>query len=151
MLDVSKPKEMPARRTKVKKRKGIGKAEGNPALPLTVIYSRVATEEQLDRAAIYARVATSEDAPARIAAQEAACREYAAQNGLKVTHVFTDAAFSGTTLNHPQLKYLRRLVASDAVLAVIVSDWTRLSRNAKDLLKLKKEFAKRGVQIHNAK
>lgn len=62
--------------------------------------------------------------------------------------MYIDVGYSGLRLNRPGLDKMRRLIARDAIGAVVVSDLARLTRSATDKSALEKEFADRRVELH---
>ena len=83
-------------------------------------------------AAIYARVSTEDQGKGfSIPTQIDACQQLATREGYTVpeSHVLIDEGISGTTMDRPSLRKLRDLVNARAIMAAIVYDPDRLSRN----------------------
>lgn len=102
------------------------------------------------KAVIYARTATTMQTNQgnSIRAQIKNCQKYARANALNVRQVFADAGFSGARLERPALRRMRELIARDRISAVVVADLSRLTCSVIDLSTLRKEFGKRGTQLH---
>jgi site-specific DNA recombinase len=109
--------------------------------------------EKCDRtrfAAIYARVSTEDQGKGfSIPTQIEACQKMAEREGYTVpeTSVLVDEGISGTTMDRPQLRKLRDLVNARAIVAVVVYDPDRLSRNLGHQLLLAEEFEAVGVKL----
>ena len=102
------------------------------------------------KAVIYARTATTMQTNQRsnIRAQIKNCHKCARANALNVREVFADAGFSGARLERPALRRMRELILHDRINVVIVANLSRLTRSVVDLSTLRKEFGKRGTQLH---
>jgi site-specific DNA recombinase len=105
----------------------------------------------LKPAAIYARVSSEEQATegTSLESQVAACRRYAAANGLNVVATFMED-WPAPTLARPELDRLRDLVATNELAAVIIYKLDRLSRDTADTLALLKEFKAHSVELRSA-
>jgi site-specific DNA recombinase len=82
--------------------------------------------------AIYARVSTEDQGKGfSIPTQIEACQNLAAREGYTVpeAYVLIDEGISGTTMDRPNLRKLRDLVNTRTIIAAIVYDPDRLSRN----------------------
>jgi site-specific DNA recombinase len=100
-------------------------------------------------AAIYARVSTEDQGRGfSLPTQIEACQILAQQAGYIIpeSHVLRDD-MSGTTLDRPGLRQLRKLVTSRAIAAVIVHDPDRLSRTLGHQLLLSEELEQAGVRL----
>jgi site-specific DNA recombinase len=101
-------------------------------------------------AAIYARVSTEDQGKGfSIPTQIEACQKLADREGYTVPEasVLIDEGISGTTMDRPQLRTLRDLVNARAIVAVVVYDPDRLSRNLGHQLLLAEEFERAGVKL----
>jgi site-specific DNA recombinase len=97
-------------------------------------------EQPKMKALIYARTATKvrTESSRSIRAQTDAARQYAQANGFDIAEVFTDAESLGTRLERPGLNKMRRMIARDSIDAVVVRDFSRLSRSVSDTLTLER-------------
>ena len=99
----------------------------------------------MQRAVIYCRV----DGPARestqaaVLAQRAHLEAYARSRGMEITGVYTDAGFSGTTLERPGLRALMRDVEAGNADALLVMNRSRLFRGS-----MPEELRRLPVKIH---
>jgi hypothetical protein len=84
-----------------------------------------------------------------IPTQIEACQQLATREGYLVleSHVLIDEGISGTTLDRPGARRLRKLVQRQAIAAVIVIDADRLSRNLGYQLLLAEELEEAGVKL----
>jgi hypothetical protein len=101
-------------------------------------------------AAIYARVSTEDQGKGfSIPTQIDASQELAAREGYTVpeSYVLIDEGISGTTTDRPNLPKLRDLVNTRAIMAAIVYDPDRLSRNLGHQLLLAEEFERANVKL----
>src|SRR6266850_3634971 len=101
-------------------------------------------------AAIYARVSTEDQGKGfSIPTQIDACHKLAAREGYTVPkgYVLIDEGISGTTMDRPSLRKLRDLVNARAIMAAIVYDPDRLSRNLGHQLLLAEEFERANVKL----
>jgi site-specific DNA recombinase len=101
-------------------------------------------------AAIYARVPTEDQGKGfSIPTQIEACQELAAREGYTVpeAYVLIDEGISGTTMDRPNLRKLRDLVNTRTIIAAIVYDPDRLSRNLGHQLLLAEEFERANVKL----
>jgi site-specific DNA recombinase len=101
-------------------------------------------------AAIYARVSTEDQGMGfSIPTQIEACQKLAVREGCTVpeAYVLIDEGISGTTMDRPNLRKLRDLVNARTIIAAIVYDPDRLSRNLGHQLLLAEEFERAGVKL----
>jgi site-specific DNA recombinase len=101
-------------------------------------------------AAIYARVSTEDQGKGfSIPTQIEAGQKLAEREGYTVpeAHVLIDEGLSGTTMDRPGLRILRDLVNARAIMAAIVFDPDRLSRNLGHQLLLAEEFERASVKL----
>jgi site-specific DNA recombinase len=101
-------------------------------------------------AAIYARVSTEDQGKGfSIPTQIDACRQLATREGYTVpeAYVLIDEGISGTTMDRPHVRKLRDLVNARAIMAAIVYDLDRLSRNLGHQLLLAEEFERANVKL----
>ena len=105
----------------------------------TAIYCRVSTEDQ-------EREGTS------LQSQLEACLEKACELGYDAPEEFIfREAYSGLTLDRPQLTTLRNRAKDGEIQAIIVHTPDRLSRVGEDILALAKEFKVAGVKLQFVK
>jgi site-specific DNA recombinase len=101
-------------------------------------------------AAIYARVSTEDQGKGfSIPTQNEACQQLATREGYTVpeSHVLLDEGISGTTMDRPNLRKLRGLVNTQAIMAAIVYDPDLLFRNLGHQLLLAEEFERANVKL----
>jgi site-specific DNA recombinase len=101
-------------------------------------------------AAIYARVSTEDQGKGfSIPTQIGAAQQLATREGYTVpeAYVLIDEGTSGTTMDRPSLRKLRDLVNARAIMAAIVYDPDRLSRNLGHQLLLAEEFERATVKL----
>ena len=106
------------------------------------------------RAAIYCRQATVGQAPRdRLAAQERACRRYAADHGytVRVGHVYREAGGGPALAGRPQLVALRAAIRNREIDALIVDSPDRLSRDLVTLGVIADECERTGVEVRYAR
>lgn len=100
------------------------------------------------RVALYARYSSDLQRQASIADQVRECRAYAASRGWVVTHEFSDAALSGSTMRRPGLQALLRVVMEGGCDLVLAEGMDRLSRDLADISAITKRFRFAGVRLH---
>ena len=88
------------------------------------------------RAAIYARFSSDLQRDASIEDQIRSCREYAAQQGLKVVEAYSDRAVSGASLMRSGMQKLLRDGRSGLFDVVISEGLDRLSRSQADIAQI---------------
>jgi site-specific DNA recombinase len=101
-------------------------------------------------AALYARVSTEDQGKGfSIPTQIDACQQLAMREGYTVpeAYVLIDDGISGTTMERPSLRKLRDLGNARAIMAAIVYDPDRLSRNLGHQLLLAEEFERANVML----
>src|SRR5579862_343076 len=103
------------------------------------------------KAVIYARYSSDLQSPASIEDQVRLCREHAAQMGVEVVNVYSDAAISGSRLqNRPGIQSLlghaRKQNGSFDI--VITEALDRLSRDQEDMAGLFKRLVHCDIRIH---
>ncbi len=101
-------------------------------------------------AAIYCRVSTDnqEAEGTSLQTQLEACREYCQGRGYDVAYRYSEA-YSGLTLDRPQLNELRELVRNEQIDVVVVYCLDRLSRNATHGVIIRDEFDKHHVILES--
>lgn len=84
--------------------------------------------------------------------QKRECRKFAKERGYSVKdeHIFEDKAKTGTHTNRRDLDRLRQVARTGAFQKLIVLNLARLSRDLLDLLHLREEFARLGIEILSA-
>ncbi|MFA4944941.1 MAG: recombinase family protein [Lentisphaeria bacterium] len=84
-------------------------------------------------------------------AQFRTCQEYARQSGQRLlfrkSHHFKDEGYSGSTLDRPGMRRLRKVIALGGLDLVYAVAFDRLSRNMLDAVLLLDEFDKAGVEL----
>ncbi len=79
------------------------------------------------------------------------CQEHAEQSGESSLHWtgkhFKDEGYSGSTLNRPGMRRLRKVIALGGLDRVYAVAFDRLSRNMRDAVLLLDEFEKAGVEL----
>lgn len=89
------------------------------------------------KAAIYSRFSTDKQTESTIADQVRVCTEYAAANGMSITHRFEDQGISGAAIgNRPGCVAMLEAAKSTAFDVLLIMDTTRLSRSSADLNKI---------------
>ena len=103
----------------------------------------------MKRAAIYTRVSSQEQTNGySLGEQEAQAREYCENAGYKVTHVFTDAGFTGANINRPEFQKLLACCERKEFDIVVVWKINRLTRSIKDGLMIVEDyFSKNGISF----
>ena len=84
-------------------------------------------------------------------AQFRTCQEHARQSGQRLlfrkSHHFKDEGYSGSTLDRPEMRRLRKVIALGGLDRVYAVAFDRLSRNMLDAVLLLDEFDKAGVEL----
>ena len=97
--------------------------------------------------AIYARTAIhSRTGDRSVAAQEQACRTYAAALGWCVGEVFTDTGIAGTRRDRPGMGALLAAARDGLVERVLIARPDRLSRSHADVQDIRHELEARGAE-----
>jgi len=97
--------------------------------------------------AIYVRTAVhSRTGDQSLAAQEQACRAYAAAQGWRVGEVFADEGASGMRRDRPGMNRLLTAVRDRVVERVLIARPDRLSRSDTDMKAVVDEMAAQGVE-----
>jgi DNA invertase Pin-like site-specific DNA recombinase len=97
----------------------------------------------------YARVSSDEQAEtgASLEGQIQSIRSYCQKNNLNlVVEIFDDE--TGMTLNRPGFTELQNQLASRTATAVVAYESHRISRNPLDYVKLRDEWAAKGIELH---
>lgn len=82
--------------------------------------------------------------------QELQATEYARQNNLMPVQVFSDIGFSGNVMERPAFQEMLRQIKAGNVSAVIVYNFSRFSRNTKDVCYLFETlFAPQSVSLYS--
>jgi DNA invertase Pin-like site-specific DNA recombinase len=63
---------------------------------------------------------------------------------------FSDAGFSGASLNRPSLRKMRAFITRGSIDVVIVYDLSRLTRSVANNTILESEFARHGASLRTA-
>ena len=100
------------------------------------------------KAAIYCRVSTDnqEKEGTSLHTQLEACQKYCQENGYEMSKCFSEA-YSGLTLNRPELKKLRDLAQTGGVDIIVIYCLDRISRDPTHGVILTQEFEKHGVVL----
>jgi site-specific DNA recombinase len=100
------------------------------------------------RAAIYSRFSTDRQTESSIADQVRVCTEYAAANGMTITHRFEDQGISGAAIgNRPGCVAMLDAAKAQAFDVLLVMDTSRLSRSSADLSKIADRLVFMGLRI----
>jgi len=94
--------------------------------PKAVIYCRMASDEK-PKAAIYCRVASADEFS--IKKQEETLRNYAVRQQIDVGCTFSDNGKNGLTLDRPAFNEMMSGIKRGEINCVIITDFTRVSRN----------------------
>lgn len=103
-----------------------------------------------EKAVIYARYSSHNQRDVSIDQQVAACRKYAADNGLEILRIYDDHAMTGTNDNRPEFRRMIRDSASGAFSYVIVYSLDRFSRDRYDSAVHKHTLKENGVRVLSA-
>ena len=133
-----------------------GTTKDLPKMPVTILESaenkaiRAKKEGEAMKAAIYCRVSTDnqEAEGTSLQTQLEACRNYCQDKSYDVAYRFNEA-FSGLTLDRPQLNELRDLVRNEKIDVVVVYCLDRLSRNATHGVIIRDELDKHHVILES--
>src|SRR5919112_1081087 len=90
---------------------------------------------------------TNKPAPATLAQQIEALRDYAAREGYEVLEEVVDPGQSGASLERPGMDRVRDLVAAGGVSVVLAQDRDRIAREPAYHYLLRKEFEEHGTAI----
>ena len=101
-------------------------------------------------AVIYARYSSHNQRDVSIDQQVAACKKYAAEQGLDVLRVYDDHAISGTTDQRPAFQQMLKDSAARAFQFVIVYSLDRFSRDRYDSAVHKHTLKEHGVRVLSA-
>jgi site-specific DNA recombinase len=100
--------------------------------------------------AIYVRSGThSRTGYLSLAAQEQACRTYAAASGWRVGEVFADEGIAGSSADRPGMKRLLGAVRDSVVERVLIARPDRLSRSHADIRTILHVLEEWGVQCES--
>ncbi len=120
---------------------------------------RSAIEDAAQRrvpAAIYARVSTDNQVGGRFdscESQTAICREHIRQHaaeGWYEVASFTDAAYSGGSMNRPGIQAIKRLIEAGEVKVVVIFKLERMSRNMDEWGPFRAFLEKHGCRLESA-
>lgn len=79
--------------------------------------------------------------------QEQRIKEYCKEKGIELIGIFIDSAKSGGNLVRDSLNLILSLIGRGKVKQVICTDISRISRNSRDYLKLKKYFKEHNTEL----
>ena len=99
------------------------------------------------RGVIYARFSTDKQREESIEAQERACREYAAQNGIIIIEVYADRALSGKNDKRPQFQRMLRDASLGKFDIVLVHKYNRFARRMSDHVRYEDKLNAFGVLL----
>lgn len=105
---------------------------------------------QGSRAVIYARFSSDKQTDASIAAQERACRDYAATHGLTVLRVYADEAISGKgskTLLRQQYQRMLRDAQKDDFDVILIHQYDRIARSLGEHVNLEIKLSAWNVRL----
>ncbi len=102
-----------------------------------------------EKVGIYVRVSTEEQAKEGISldAQIERCQAFCKARGWKVFKIYTDAGYSGGTLDRPAIKDLMQDVDQKKFSILLFYKTDRFSRNLKDLILTLDDLKKRGINF----
>lgn len=101
----------------------------------------------MKRAAIYARFSTDKQREESIEAQDRACREYAAKNGLALAETYADRAMSGKNDKRPEFQRMLKDASLDRFEFVLVHKYNRFARRMSDHVRYEDKLNSYGVQL----
>lgn len=102
------------------------------------------------KAVIYARFSSDRQTEDSIAAQERACREYAAARGLDVVRVYADEAISGKgekTASRAQYQRMLKDASNGAFSVILIHKYDRIARSISEHVKLEQRLKEYKVQL----
>ena len=102
-------------------------------------------------AVIYARFSSHNQREESIEQQVAECKVFAAQQGLEVTEIYSDAAQSGRTENRSQFLRLQRDAKKGKFTNIVAYKSNRIARNMVNALTFENDMEKLGVKLYYAK
>ena len=102
-------------------------------------------------AVIYARFSSHNQREESIEQQVAECKLFAAQQGLEVTEIYSDAAQSGRTENRSQFLRLQRDAKKGKFTNIVAYKSNRIARNMVNALTFENDMEKLGVKLYYAK
>lgn len=100
---------------------------------------------------IYARYSSHNQKEESIEQQVEECMAFAAQNGIKVIHVYADKAISGRTDKRPQFQHLMRDAEKHGFSVVVAYKSNRIARDMLNALKYEDRLSKYGIETLYAK
>ena len=118
--------------------------ESDPVLPAASVLVPVA---------IYTRVSTDNQIGGRFdscESQAAICREQIARRSTEGWHevaCFTDAAYSGSTMNRPGIRALKRMIEAGEVKVVLIYKLERVMRSTDEWIPFRAFLRKHDCQI----
>lgn len=97
---------------------------------------------------IYVRVSSVEQVSGySLDAQEAACRQWAADNGHEIVRIFVEPGQSARTDKRPAFQTMIQLVKAGAAEAILIHKSDRIARNLLDLLSYRSQLEQAGRRI----
>lgn len=104
----------------------------------------------MEKAVIYARFSSDKQTEASIAAQERACREYAAAHDLSIIKVYADEAISGKgvkTMRRHQYQQMLRDAQRRAFDVILIHQYDRIARSLGEHVNLEIKLQGWGVRL----
>lgn len=104
----------------------------------------------MEKAVIYARFSSDKQTEASIAAQERACREYAAAHDLAVAKVYADEAISGKsakTMRRHQYQQMLRDAQRRAFDVILIHQYDRIARSLGEHVNLEIKLQGWGIRL----
>lgn len=99
------------------------------------------------QAFIYVRTATHEGDDTKSRRQYNQCRQIADRLGVRRCELFQDIGWSARTLKRPAMQAMMGAIITERPVYVIVRDWSCLSRNVADSVRLSQLFSDNGVTV----
>lgn len=100
---------------------------------------------------IYARYSSHNQKEESIEQQVEECMAFAAQNGIKIIHIYADKAISGRTDKRPQFQHLMRDAEKRSFSVVVAYKSNRIARDMLNALKYEDRLSKYGIATLYAK
>lgn len=103
--------------------------------------------EKKIRAAIYCRMATDNDERRGLEMQKSYLRNYAQAQGYAVVAEVSEVA-KGLSLERPGIRELLDLAAQSRIEEILVTNFSRISRNTGDLLRFEEKLGKQHIRLN---
>lgn len=82
-----------------------------------------------------------------IESQEKQIKEYCKKNNINLTSLFIDSGQSGSTLDHPAMTQMLKLIKSNKILQIIYLSLDRISRNTLKYIRFKNVLKKHNIKL----